>query len=363
MTWSSDIEALYGLRPGTFPTTRDGFAALVHPDDHEQVEATIATALRERDDYFVTYRSHRPNGSYRRLEGRGRIVRGADGTATGITGLVMDVTERWEAEGERERLLEAERVARAEAEAAVRARDTFLSVAAHELKTPVTALKGNAQLLLRQQARGTLDPDRLARALRGIDRATDRLVALTDDLLDVSRIRTGQLPLSREPTDLRILLREAVERAAEGRDDRHLFVLDVPAVLPLVPLDPARIEQVLTNLLNNAIKYAPEGGAVTLTIWETERGVAVRVRDEGIGFPAGEAETIFAPFGRAANAQAHNIPGMGLGLYICRNIVERHGGRMWAESDGEGQGTAVSFWLPCEPTDAAIGTEKEAADG
>jgi len=346
VAWSDNIEAMLGLLPGGFDRTYGGFLATIHPDDREQVEGAIATALREGETYRVAFRVPQADGEMRRIEGRGRILRGADGAATGIAGLVTDATERWEAELERERSLEAERVARAEAEAAVQARDTFLSVAAHELKTPVTALKGNAQLLLRLQERGVLDPDRLARSLRGIDRATDRLSALTDDLLDVSRIRTGQLPLALEPTDLPHLLREAVERATDGRDGRHRFVFDLPAASPLVPLDPARIEQVLANLLSNAIKYAPDGGTITVSAWEADGGVAVRVRDEGIGLPIGDTETIFAPFGRAANALANNFPGMGLGLYICRNIVERHGGRMWAESDGEGRGTAMTFWLP-----------------
>lgn len=360
VAWSDNIEAMHGLTPGGFDGTFGGFLARVHPDDRAGVQDAIAAALRQGDAYSVAFRVVRENGAVRRIEGRGRILRGANGAATGIAGLVTDVTERWEAEAERERLLEAERAARAEAEAAVRARDTFLSVAAHELKTPVTALKGNAQLLLRQQARGVFDPDRLARSLRGMDRATDRLATLTDDLLDVSRIRTGQLPLALEPTDMHALLREATERAADGRDGRHRLVLDLPPVLPRVPLDPARIEQVLTNLLGNAVKYAPDGGAITTSAWEADGGVAVRVRDEGIGLPAGASETIFAPFGRAANAVAHNFPGMGLGLYICRNIVKRHGGRMWAESDGEDRGTAVTFWLPCE---AARGREGAGNDG
>ncbi len=114
------------------------------------------------------------------------------------------------------------------------------------------------------------------------------------------------------------------------------------------------LEQVLTNLLDNALKYAPGGGAVAVTVAAAGSGVAVAVRDEGIGLPPGAQETIFAPFGRATNVAARNLPGMGLGLYICRGIVARHGGWIAAASAGEGRGTTVTCWLP---TAGPSGTE------
>ena len=247
---------------------------------------------------------------------------------------------------ERARLYEAERAARAEAEEAVRARDRFLSIAAHELKTPVTALKGTAQLLLRRQARGQLDPTRLARTLAILNTSATRLAELTDDLLDVARIRTGHLPLAPRPTDLVALVREAMARASEQLGATQRLILESPGDPPAVAADAARVDQVLMNLLDNAMKYSPDGGAITVTVRAEAGGVVTRVRDEGIGVPAGAAETIFAPFGRAANAVAGSLPGMGLGLYICHNIIERHGGWIRAESDGEERGTTFSFWLP-----------------
>ena len=259
--------------------------------------------------------------------------------------LFTDITARKRAEGERERLLAAERTAREAAEAAVQARDTFLSIAAHELKTPLTSLKGGAQLLLRRQARGQLDPDRLASGLGDLVRAIDRLATLTDDLLDAERLRTGQLALMPRATDLATLVGEAVDRARDRADGGHRLTLDASAGLPPVPIDAIRIDQVLTNLLDNAIKYSPQGGTVAITVRAAGEGVAVSVRDAGIGLPTGAADAIFEPFGRAQNATTSNLPGMGLGLYICRNIVERHGGWIKAESAGEGRGTAITFWL------------------
>lgn len=258
---------------------------------------------------------------------------------------------------ERARLYEAERSARAEAEEAVRARDQFLSIAAHELKTPVTALKGTAQLLQRRHARGVLDADRLARMLTIFELSADRLAQLTDDLLDVARIRTGQLPLTPRPTDLVALIREALTRASEQLGARQRLILEARDPIEPVWADAGRIEQVLTNLLDNAMKYSPDDGTVTVTVAAESGGVVTRVRDDGIGLPPGVEETIFTPFGRAANAMVGSMPGMGLGLYICRNILDRHGGWIRAESDGERRGTTLSFWLPAAPrTGAALPT-------
>jgi signal transduction histidine kinase len=127
-------------------------------------------------------------------------------------------------------------------------------------------------------------------------------------------------------------------------------VVEVDGPCPVMA-DPDRIEQVLVNLVENALKYSPAGGTVRVTVAHEGDGVRVSVADKGIGLPAGVNEAIFAPFGRAANAAESGIPGLGLGLYIGRSFVERHGGRIWAESPGEGRGTTVSFWLPCQQSE------------
>jgi PAS domain S-box-containing protein len=273
--------------------------------------------------------------------------------ATVYMSIWRDISARTAAEAERERLLAAERAARAEAEAALRARDTFLSIAAHELRTPVTGLKAGVQLLARRQARGALDPARLERMLTTLNEAADRLARLVDDLLDVARTRTGQLPLDPRPLDLDALAAAAVERARERLDGRHRLTLAAPAGPVPIAGDADRLDQVLANLLDNAVKYSPDGGEVAVCVRPDGAGACVSVRDAGIGLPAGAAEAIFAPFGRAANAAANHLPGMGLGLYISRGIVERHGGRIWAESAGEGRGTTVTLWLPAAPAGEA----------
>jgi PAS domain S-box-containing protein len=235
-----------------------------------------------------------------------------------------------------------------ESQDAVRARDEFLSIASHELRTPVTAVKGAAQLLQRARARGALDEIRLDRYVRTFAEGSDRLAALTDDLLDVSRLRTGHLVLRLEPVDVAALVRTLTERYGEQVAERHAFAVQTEEVCT-VQADPVRLEQVIMNLVTNAVKYSPDGGAIAVSVLPAEGGVEIDVADRGIGLPPGTADVIFQPFGRAPNAAARQIPGMGLGLYICRGLIERLGGRIWAESGGEGAGTTMRVWLPCAP--------------
>jgi len=249
---------------------------------------------------------------------------------------------------DRAELFEAERRTRAEAEAAVHAQDEFLSIASHELRTPVAAVKATAQLTQRAMQRGTLDPARLERHLDSIERAANRLGSLVEDLLDVSRLRTGHLELRRQRLDIVPLVEETVERYSiqlEGSPEFSVR-LDAPERPLLIDVDPSRLEQVLDNLLSNAVKYSPSGGEIHVSLEGDPSGVRMAVSDQGIGLPQGHAANIFEPFGRAPNAAAHQIPGLGLGLSICRQLIEAHGGNIWASSRGERQGTTICVWLP-----------------
>ena len=273
-------------------------------------------------------------------------VRDPTGRITHYIGIQHDITARRAAE---ERLaalaVENARLLR-EAQQAVRDRDRFLSIAAHELRTPVAGIKGYAQMLVRAKERGTLSPDRLVKGLASIDRSTAHLTALTNDLLDVARLRLGQLPLRPVRLALGPLVGEVVDRVVDGRSLVTRPEIAVETGLPLVRADPERIGQVLANLIDNAATYSPEGGVIRVALRAEGGGVAVEVADEGIGLPRGAEEVIFEPFGRAENALQRSLPGLGLGLNICRSIVERHGGRIWARSAGEDRGSTVGFWLP-----------------
>lgn len=260
----------------------------------------------------------------------------------GITGQAAQALER-------ARLFDAESATRRSAEDAVRARDEFLSIASHELKTPVAAFKASAQLLQRRLERGDLDQERLERACRIINDTANRLSQLTTELLDVSRLRTGFLSLQMEQLNLVDHVTDAVERF-EHLSERHTINLDISRDPMFVTADAVRIDQVLSNLLDNAIKYSPNGGTIQVTVDWVDDGYVIAIRDDGIGLPQSALESIFEPFGRASNATRGSFPGMGLGLHITRNIVLHHHGWMRAESPGEGRGSTFFVWFPANDT-------------
>src|SRR5581483_2061503 len=162
-----------------------------------------------------------------------------------------------------------------------------------------------------------------------------------------------------ELLDLQAFVADLVERYRAQLGEQHELALETDGVPAVVRADPARLEQVVANLLSNATKYSPAGGPITVSVsrcadgLHDEAGIRVSVHDTGIGLPAGAEETIFQAFGRAPNAAHRQIQGLGLGLFICRQIMERHGGRIWAESPGDDQGTTMHVWLPLAPPDAS----------
>jgi signal transduction histidine kinase len=227
-------------------------------------------------------------------------------------------------------------------------KDDFIGIAAHELRAPLAVLKGFAQTLLIQSLRGKGSTlvDWQIEALQGIDLATQRLVELTEDLLDVTRLQAGRLTLHLTPTDLVALTTRVIKRL-QLTADRHTLSLTPSAEHLVVEVDPQRMEQVLGNLLGNAIKYSPQGGSIEIMVRENvaKHMVELSIRDHGIGIPVEQQAQIFGRFVRADNARAYGIGGTGLGLYLCRELIERQCGRIWFES-AEGKGSTFSVALP-----------------
>jgi signal transduction histidine kinase len=227
---------------------------------------------------------------------------------------------------------------------AVRLRENFLAIAAHELRTPLTAVKGTAQLIARQLRRPGFDRDRALAQFTRLDEQVDRMTTLVGDVLDVAQLQGGRLALRRARVDLVALTRGVLAAFTEApeRTVAHALALDADEALWL-DADPSRLEQVLTNLVSNALKYSPDGGEVRCTVRREGERAMLTVRDQGVGIAPEEQGQLFSPFARAAPERA--IRGLGLGLYITRELVERHGGTI-ALASAPGMGTTVTVRLP-----------------
>jgi PAS domain S-box-containing protein len=306
-----------------------------------------------------------------RITGHYMVARTVDGTIAqivvpipgdpGIAGLLyVDRRERWPfTDGDEAILLRlaghagtairnsqlfaAERVARAEADAANRGKDQFLAVLSHELRTPLNAILGWARMLRAAH----LDERQRVHAIEVIERNADLQTELIEDLLDISRIAVGKMEIEREPVDLVLVARQALEGVTAGLDARKLsLVVDLDETAGEVLGEARRLQQVVSNLLLNAIKFTPEGGRVELRLVRYETNARLIVTDTGQGVETTMLRRIFDPFEQADSSTTRMHQGLGLGLAIVRQLVELHGGTIRAESEGKGKGATFTVDLP-----------------
>ncbi|WP_226994107.1 ATP-binding protein [Myxococcus hansupus] len=334
--WSPPLLEMLGLGPEEFGGTFASFLELIHPEDRSDVLSALSSHLERGEPYDVSMRLRHASGTWRSCVSRGKALRDAQGRPVRMAGIIGDVTEQL-------------RMYR-ETQEAVRARDEFLSVAAHELRTPLAALR-----LRVQGAQGALraglkmGPERLERALEAADRQVQRLSDLVESLLDVSQLQGGAPRLDLEEVDLASVVRDAVSRSEEAAARVGCRLV----LSPLAPTpglwDAARLSQVMTHLLSNALKFGP-GKPVEVAL-ESERDVAtLMVKDHGIGIAPGRLETLFRRFERAVPVRHYG--GLGLGLYRLRRIVEAHGGGVSVDS-APGEGATFRVRLPREGPPAA----------
>jgi signal transduction histidine kinase len=224
----------------------------------------------------------------------------------------------------------------------------MISVVSHELRTPLASLVGFAELLLMRD----FSEDERREILNIMVKEGHRLTALTNEFLDLQRLESGRSQINPMPTALTPLLEHAI--ASAGEDPARPITLEVANTLPPVQADADRILQVLANLLSNARKYSPHGGTIRVTARCCAEGVEIAVQDHGLGIPLEALPHVFEKFYRVEEAEWRAVGGAGLGLAICRSIVEAHGGRIWATSAGRGAGSMFTFTLPlAEPAEMA----------
>lgn len=220
---------------------------------------------------------------------------------------------------------------------------SFVSIVSHELQTPVAIIKGYAGTLARPD--GPWSRDTVIRIAHTIEEECDRLYRLITDLLDISRIQAGRVAMSMSDVDLPDVAETLAERS-RPRSTIHRFETDFPPDFPEIRGDREKLRQALGNLVDNAIKYSPAGGTITIGGTVERNSVVLFVRDEGVGIPEDEHARVFDRFHRVDTRLSRSTQGVGLGLYICRVIVEAHGGQIWVESNGSGRGSTFFIRLP-----------------
>ena len=292
------------------------------------------------------------DGTERPIDDSGAPIRNRNGRIVGVVLVFRDVSDRRRVEAEREaaanereRLLVAERTARAEAERANRLKDDFVAMVSHELRTPLNAISGWTDLMLNRRD----DAPFVARGLDIVARNTRLQTQLISDLLDISRIVSGKLRLDLQSVDLASVIDIAVETIQHAADEKGIEIeRHLDTSIGSTTGDPARLQQVVWNLLSNAIKFTPNKGRVRITLQRTESKAEIVVEDTGIGIRPTFLPYVFDRFEQADASRTRRFGGLGLGLSIVKNLVEFHGGTVKAESAGEGKGARFAITLPLE---------------
>jgi PAS domain S-box-containing protein len=308
-----------------------GWAEGIHFEDFQKCMDTYFTAFNARRVFEMEYRLRRRDGNYRWLLDRGTPRYTPDGTFAGYIGSCVDITDRKRIEGELRK--------------AVRDRDDFLSIASHELRTPLTTLSLEIQSLKRgldKRPKGVAKNGRLDRSAEVAENQINRLIALVEELLDVSRLASGRLQVEPTEFDLSELVREVASRLKPALDAAGCTVQVEARTRAIGSWDRLRVEQIVANLLSNALKYGP-GHPVEMSVTRETECACLRVRDHGIGIAPEDQRRIFQRFERAVPVSHYS--GFGLGLWIAREIVVAHGGSIAVDSE-VGRGSTFTVRLP-----------------
>jgi PAS domain S-box-containing protein len=340
MRWSSDPEAAFGFPKGAFGEEQRMVRAL-HPDDKTAVDEALETAL-STGWYASQHRLIKPDGQVVWITEQGHIVRDGDRPGETMLGISRDVTSEKEAALERERLLTDARLARDEAERQSRLKDEFLATLSHELRTPMNVVLGWL---------ATLDSGKPIRdvysALTVIRRNAELQARLIEDLLDMNRLMSGNVQLEIGRVDIGGILQTTIQGLKPAADGRGVQLLaSIGSAMPQIDGDAKRLQQVLWNLVHNAIKFTPAGGRVDIHIHPGTETVHIIVQDNGRGIDARFLPYVFERFRKEDTSMSGRAEGLGLGLSIARHLVELHVGRIEARSAGPGKGTTIAVQLP-----------------
>jgi PAS domain S-box-containing protein len=344
LTWDAGCKAIFGLPPAADSSVERFYEGL-HPDDRDRVQAVIADSLTVASggSYDVEYRVIGLQDRVERwVRARGQVYFDDDGTPLRFIGTVLDITQKKQAEAVREQMLRQEQAAREAAERANRIKDEFLAILSHELRSPLNPILGWAKLLQTKK----LDAEKTARALATIERNAKLQTQLIDDLLDIAKILRGKLKIEPASVDPVFVIESAIETVQAAADAKGIRIQSDLPDIGLIQGDGARIQQIVWNLLTNAIKFTPEQGQITIQLAQVGHWAQLKVIDTGRGISPEFLPHIFDSFRQADTSITRQFGGLGLGLAIVRYLAEAHGGTIAADSPGEGQGAAFTVSLP-----------------
>ncbi|MGJ3251612.1 MAG: response regulator [Elainellaceae cyanobacterium] len=350
MTLNAAAEHLYGWQASTMI---DAPLPILPEAQQEAFDHCFAQVLQNRTISNQEFQHLRQDGSVIDVSLSLAPLHDADDHIYGVVMTAIDITDRKQIEAQRFNLLKQERAARSAAETANRIKDEFLAVLSHELRTPLNAIVGWIKLI----QRGNLNPTTFQRALDTIERNATAQTQLIEDLLDLSRIVRGQLSLKIQPVDVVALICTTIDTlrpAAEAKSIRVELIL--PTTIGQILADSNRLQQVLWNLLSNAIKFTPNSGKVVVRAEPIDSYLQIQVSDSGIGITPDFLPHIFEYFRQADGSTTRSHGGLGLGLAITRHLVELHGGTIYADSQGLGQGATFTVMIPMrmvQPLDSA----------
>jgi PAS domain S-box-containing protein len=343
LVWTEKCKALFGLFPDT-KMSYELFLNCLHPEDRQRTHEAVTCCLSEKVDYNIEYRTVWPDGSLHWIAAKGKSFYDTEDKPIKMMGTAQDITERKQLELERNRLLELEQLARAQAESANRAKDNFVAMVSHDLRAPLNSILGWTRLL----KAGKIDPKATARALEIIERSAKSQSRLIEDLLDVSRMIQGQLQLVLTPVSLITVIEYAIEQITPVVADKQIQLesrIDVTVGSILGDLN--RLQQILSNLLSNAVKFTPSGGRIEISLESLGSDAQIQIIDTGKGMSSEFLPYVFERFTQEESGTARAVnQGLGLGLAIVRHLVEKHGGTITAESLGEGLGSTFTIKLP-----------------
>ncbi|HLO85511.1 MAG TPA: PAS domain S-box protein [Nostocaceae cyanobacterium] len=314
----------------------------IHPEDREKTLKLSQESAQVLDNFEFEYRMIAADGRIVWLYEIVNVVRGEQEPKL-LHGFMIDISDRKQAEQEREQLLEREKAARTEAESLNRIKDEFLATLSHELRTPLNAILGWTQLLKNRK----FNEATTKMAMETIDRNSHTLAQLIEDVLDVSRIIRGKLGLNTQPVDLHAIIQAAINTVCPAADAKEIeIVAKLDPSIGLVVGDASRLQQIFWNLLSNAVKFTTKGGKVEIELERINSRVQIRVSDNGGGIAPEFLPHVFERFRQADSSTTRSHGGLGLGLAIVRHLVELHGGTVEAESAGIGQGATFTVNLP-----------------